>query len=792
MNNFRKNVTTLLVFVLPLLVGAREVRFDTAATHFTESTPFGNGRLGAMVFGDPWQETIILNENGMWSGSAQDSDREDAYQALPEIQRLLKAGEYVEAEALVNANFTCKGEGSGRGHGANTPYGCYQTLGKLHLRFLYEDGMNVESYERVLDLENAIGTIRYRMGETEFSREFFVSKPDEVFALRLSSSTPQSINFDVWIDRQERFKIEVLDGDKICMSGQLNDGYDGKNGVKYTSLLSVQTKEGKVTQSGEVLKIRDASEVILLLTAATDIETFAGRNISDSFEQASDELQLVQAKDFEVIKRHHIQDYQHYFSRVNFNLGSPKLAEIANAKPIVERLGDLAQGKEDQDLYALYFDFGRYLLISSSRPGGLPANLQGIWAEAIQTPWNGDWHTNINVQMNYWPAEVCNLSELHQPMFSLIESLVEPGRKTAQAYYGADGWVGFLLANPWGYTSPGESASWGSTVSCSAWMCQHLWDHYLYTEDREFLKWAYPILKSSAEFYEDILVPYDDGNWLVTSPSNSPENAFITESGETAHVCMGPTIDQQLLRYLFQACIDASVILGIDEPFRQSLVHKRSKLVPTRLGPDGRIMEWLQPFEEADPHHRHVAHLWGLFPGHEISPVTTPELADGARKSLDVRGDEGTGWSLGFKLAMWARLRDGNRAEKVLIQHLKPANQETSKQRWSGGTYPNLFDSHPPFQIDGNLGGTAAIAEMLIQCSPDEIYLLPALPDSWSDGSICGLKARGGYEVDIEWSGGMLTHVRIISESQQHCRVIYGDRVFEIELQANKSHEIRL
>ena len=792
LSNPRFRFLILFFIAMPFVINGREVRFENPASHFTESTPLGNGRLGAMVFGDPFKETIVLNENGMWSGSPQDADRLDAHKALPEIQRLLKKGKYLEAELLVNANFTCDGEGSGGGVGANVPFGCYQTLGKLHLEFQSAGSPVVEAYQRVLDLENAVATICYQIGDTQFKREAFVSKPDEAIVYRLTSSSSQALHFDISMDRPERFESMVNSDGRICMTGQLNDGYDGENGVRYASLLSVQTTDGEMMQVGNKLQIRNATEVLLLLTAATDIRTFAGRAVSDPQKQASDDLELAQKQSYEGLKQRHTDDYQHFFSRVKFELGSAEARTMRRTLPTGDRLKELAMGQTDLDLYALFFDFGRYLLISSSRPGGLPANLQGIWAEEVQTPWNGDWHANINVQMNYWPAEVCNLSELHQPMFDLIASFVEPGRKTAKAYYGADGWVNFLIANPWGFTSPGESASWGSTVSCSAWMCQHLWEHYLYTGDEEFLKWAYPIMKGSAEFYEDILLPSADGKWLVTSPSNSPENAFLTESGEKAHVCAGPTVDQQLLRYLFQACIEASEILDLDSEFRVSLSEKRSKLAPTRLGSDGRIMEWQEPFEEADPQHRHVAHLWGLFPGNEITPKETPDLAKGAIKSLNVRGDVSTGWSSAYKMGMWARLGDGNRAEKLLQQLLKPASLETLNQRWSGGTYANLFGAHPPFQIDSNFGGTATIAELLVQSRTNELLLLPALPDSWTEGSVKGLKARGGYEVDISWSEGRLDQAILTSPKEQSCLVVYGKKSQMVVLQANKPHIIEL
>ena len=654
--------------------------YDKPARSFQASLPLGNGRIGAMVFGGVDDERIVLNESSVWSGSPENADRPDAHKALPEIRRLLLEGKNVEAEALVNRNFTCQGRGSGNGSGANVPFGCYQVLGNLHLRFaggatprvprcasghrayfqnqevefsadgspetkwcLIHEGKPVQwqidagkelrpgryaftsaedvpardprtwtlegskdglswgvldqhkdepvferrhqertygiakpvsfrffrftfqpnpgvthfqiaeigidgvtadaasgpqgakNYRRELDLSGATARVEYEREGVRYERTHFVSAPGQAFVSRLTASRPGALSFEVSLDRPERFTTTVAGPDELLMTGTLNDGRGGK-GVTYAARVRVLAIGGSVTAQTNRLVISDADEVVLLVTAATDFRGFAGRQLTDPLGASRADLDRASAQGFDALHREHLRDHGHWFDRVELNLP----ATTNSVLPTDQRLAGFARGAPDPALAALYFNYGRYLLISSSRPGGLPANLQGIWAEEIQTPWNGDWHLDINVQMNYWPAEVCNLSELHEPMHKLIASLVEPGRKTAQSYYNARGWVAHVITNPWGFTSPGESASWGATVSGSAWLCQHLWEHYAFTLDRDFLRWAYPILKESSLFYLDNLVEEPKKKWLVTGPSNSPENAFRLRDGRVATRLPGP------------------------------------------------------------------------------------------------------------------------------------------------------------------------------------------------------------------------------------------------------------
>ena len=742
------------------------------AEKWTEALPIGNGRLGAMVFGGIKEERIQLNEESLWAGTRINNNNPVAKKHLNEIQQLLLKEETVKARKLADKYLL----------GTPPRIRSYQTLGDLKLTFNCEED-SVTNYQRELDIQTGITSVKYNCGGTTYSREVFASAVDNVIVIHLTSSKNSQINLGVSFNREIDAVTKVVSNKTLVMNGQIIDkdqperGPFGKH-MKFSTALKIINKGGALQKGGDKLIVHNADEAVIILTAVTDY------NMNKlNFDRAIDPEKVCNSiiykacsKSYDDLKENHIKEHSAMFDRVALNLGK----ELNSGLPTDERLKRVKNGAEDNGLIALYFQYGRYLLMSSSRyPGILPANLQGIWNEHIDAPWRSDYHTNINLQMNYWSAEVCNLPETVIPLTNFFMKLMEPGRVTAKEMYNARGWTMHHVTDPFGRTGLMDGIGWGTSPLAGAWITLTFWRHYQFTQDKEYLREkAYPLMKEAARFVLDFLI--DDGKGhLVTAPSISPENMYINpKSGKNARITYAATIDNQIITELFNACIKSAEILNVDQELVSQMKETLTKLPPVLIGADGTIREWIKDYEEVEPGHRHMSHLFGLHPGTQIS-TDTPKLFEAAKKTIEKRlanGGGHTGWSRVWIINFYARLFDGENAYKHLLALLRKS------------TLPNLFDSHPPFQIDGNFGGTAGIAEMLLQSHNNVINVLPAIPSKWKDGFVKGLKAIGNFTVDLYWNKGELTKLVVKSKSGNDCNISYKNKSINLGTEIGKEY----
>jgi len=805
----------ILVFVFAFLFKNANAQsnhvlsYNQPAEFFEESLVLGNGKMGATVFGGVNSDKIYLNDITLWSGEPVNANMNpEAYRNLPAIR-----------EALNNENYKLAEELNKKLEGKNSE--SFAPLGTLEINNSHKG--KITNYRRELDISNAISKVSYEIDGIKFTREYFVSAADQIMIIKLTSSQKGTLNFDINSSSLLKSNIEVKNN-ILAMIGVApmheNPGYivpgyfpafpsaEQKQemvkmakivkGTRFTSLLKIKNTDGTIKATATTLGVKNATEAVIYVSIAT---SFKGFNVNPSVDGVANliaEKQLKKAfsKSFDEIKTSHVADYQKFYNRITLNLGKTTAPDL----PTDERLLRYSDGGEDKNLEILYFNFGRYLLISSSRTLGVPANLQGLWNPHLNPPWSSNYTMNINLEENYWLAENTNLSEMHLPLLSFIKNLSVTGKVTAKSFYWVDkGWAAAHNSDIWAMSNPvgefgKEDPMWACWPMAGAWLSTHIWEHYVFTQDVAYLKKeGYPLMKGAAEFCRAWLVTDKKGN-LITGPSTSPENQYITPDGFVGATMYGGTADLAMIRECFDKTIRAAKILNIDNDFRAELKKDLANLHPYQVGKKGNLQEWYFDWEDKDPKHRHQSHLFGLFPGDHITPQKTPDLAAASRKTLEIKGDETTGWSKGWRINLWARLWDGNRAYKMyreLLRYVDPDGKKTEKPRRGGGTYPNLFDAHPPFQIDGNFGGAAAVAEMLVQSDENEIRLLPALPDVWETGSVKGICARGGFEIEMSWENKSLKKVTIISKNGGKTTLISGDKKQDITLKKGEKTELK-